>query len=68
MKDPMLAGILSFLLPGLGQVYCSRVSRGILFFIVACGGYFVFILPGVIVHIISIIDAVSEAKKTKVKK
>jgi len=31
-KDPILAAILSGLIPGLGQVYCRRWGRGALFF------------------------------------
>ncbi len=29
MRDPLLAGILSFLLPGVGQIYNGRVLIGI---------------------------------------
>jgi TM2 domain-containing membrane protein YozV len=35
--DPVLAGILSFIVPGLGQVYSGRVFRGVVLFI---GYYF----------------------------
>ncbi|MHA1225152.1 MAG: DUF6677 family protein [Candidatus Hodarchaeales archaeon] len=61
-KDPTLAGILSFLIPGLGQIYAGNAIKGILFFIATFGGMFL-IIPGIVFWIISIFDAVSEAKK-----
>lgn len=33
-KSPEVAAILSFLIMGLGQIYCGEVGRGILFFVV----------------------------------
>lgn len=64
-KDPSLSGILSFLVPGLGQVYCGKIGRGIIIFIVAFIGYCCFVIPGVIVWIWGIVDAVNQAKKIK---
>ena len=37
MRDPMLAGILSFIVPGVGQLYNGRVLAGILWLIVTPG-------------------------------
>jgi TM2 domain-containing membrane protein YozV len=34
MRDPFIAGILSFLLPGLGQIYNGRILIGIIWLIV----------------------------------
>ncbi len=62
-KDIFLGGILSFLLPGLGQVYVKKVLRGSLLFILTALGYCFFILPGIVVHIIVIFDAIDEVKK-----
>ena len=33
LKDPMIAGLMSATLPGLGQVYAGERARGLLFFI-----------------------------------
>ena len=62
-KDVFLAGILSFLVPGLGQVYVGKVSRGIIWFAVVVIGYFCLIIPGIILWIASICDAVEQAKE-----
>ena len=35
MRDPFIAGLLSFVIPGLGQLYNGRVLAGILWFIFA---------------------------------
>ena len=60
-KDKILAGILSWLIPGLGQVYCGQTGRGIAFFIAAVVGYFLLIIPGIVITIFAIIDAVNIA-------
>ena|SRR3990167_2147284 len=28
-KNPILAAVLSFIIPGLGQIYCGKIARGI---------------------------------------
>lgn len=62
-KDPFLAGILSFLVPGLGQIYMGKIWRGIGWFFLVAIGYVCFVLPGVIFWILNIWDAVEETKK-----
>ena len=62
-KDPVLAAVLSFLCAGLGQVYCGKIWRGIGLFTLTVIGYCLYIMPGIILHIIVIWDAWSEAKK-----
>jgi len=57
-KDKTLAGILSFFLPGLGQIYAGKTWRGIFFFIAVVIGYMLFVIPGIIIWIVSIWDAV----------
>ncbi len=37
LKDPMIAGLMSAALPGLGQVYAGRRKRGLFFFIATAG-------------------------------
>jgi protein-S-isoprenylcysteine O-methyltransferase Ste14 len=37
MRDPMLAGILSFIIPGVGQLYNGRILAGILWLIFTPG-------------------------------
>ncbi len=35
-RQPLIAGLLSFLVPGLGQVYNGRLPKGVLFFLIGC--------------------------------
>ena len=63
MKDPILAGVLSFLVPGLGQIYIGKTSRGIMWFIGFVLGYVCFIIPGLIIWILCIWDANNETHK-----
>jgi TM2 domain-containing membrane protein YozV len=68
MRDPFTAGILSFLIPGVGQLYNGRILAGILWLIVTpglwigSGGTL-----GWICHIISAYTAYSFAKDHPVR-
>ncbi len=63
MVSPIISGILSFLIPGLGQAINGDVMKGIIFFIAAC---IVLLLASLvfrtwIVYIINIIIALYAA-------
>ena len=68
MRNPVIAGLLSLILPGLGQLYNGRVLAGILWFIFAVilwpasGG-----LLGWIPHLIAAVCAYSYAKEHPVR-
>lgn len=62
-----VAAVLSFLLPGLGQLYKSQLGRGFAFFFMAAIGYVLFILPGIVIHIFAIVDAASAGASADVK-
>lgn len=51
------AAVLSFLIPGLGQIFKGEVGRGFGWMIVTAMGYAALIFPGLVVHIFCIIDA-----------
>jgi serine/threonine protein kinase len=55
-KNPTVAGLLSFFIPGAGQIYNGQIAKGILIFL---------LLPclSIIIWIIGIIDAVMIAQK-----
>jgi hypothetical protein len=57
--SPGIAGLLSFVIPGAGSMYKGQVGTGILLFILTVGGYFLFVVPGLIMHVISIVAATS---------
>jgi TM2 domain-containing membrane protein YozV len=68
MRDPVLAGILSFLIPGVGQLYNGQILAGILWLIftpgfwVGTGG-----LLGWLCHIIAALLAYNYAKAHPVR-
>jgi len=62
-KSPGIAVILSIFLPGAGSMYAERVGKGIAYLIFTGIGYACLILPGVILHICSIVAGYNDAKK-----
>jgi len=66
-KDPTLAGILSFLIPGLGQMYNGNVLKGIVWFIIVVIGWTCLVIPGFILWIINIWDANNDANEINKK-
>lgn len=63
LKDPTLAGILSFFVPGMGHIYIGHPWQGISLLIITGFGFLLFIIPGIILWIFAIWDAVDTAKK-----
>lgn len=55
--SPGVAALLSFLIPGAGQMYKGTVGEGILWFIVTIIGYIFLIIPGLVLHLICILTA-----------
>jgi TM2 domain-containing membrane protein YozV len=62
-KNVALAAIASFLCSGLGQVYNGQLGKGLAIYLGALIGYFIFVIPGVLVWIYGIYDAYTTAKK-----
>jgi TM2 domain-containing membrane protein YozV len=55
--SPGVAAVLSFFIPGVGQIYKGQVLNGIVWLIVVPIGYVMLIIPGVILHLCCIIGA-----------
>jgi TM2 domain-containing membrane protein YozV len=51
-----LAAVFSFFVPGLGQIYREQIGRGIAFLLATLLGY-LFIVPGLAIHLWAIVDA-----------
>jgi len=68
MRDPSLAGILSLLIPGIGQFYNGKILRGI-FWLIITPGFWIGSggTLGWICHIISAWTAYSYAKNHRVR-
>lgn len=65
MKSAGLAAILSFLLPGLGQIYNGQILKGIVLVVIdAINAALMFILIGFVTHAITVIYATYDAYKT----
>ena len=70
--SPGLAAVLSFFVPGLGQLYKGQILGGILWFFLVGIGYLALILPGLVLHLFCILGALSgnpwtEGKTTVVR-
>lgn len=57
-----LAAVLTFLLPGLGQLYQGRLFAAMFAFVFTVGGYAILFFPGLFFHLIIVIDALSFKK------
>ncbi|RZF21698.1 hypothetical protein DAY19_08395 [Halobacteriovorax vibrionivorans] len=54
-----VAAVLSFLIPGLGQLYKGQFLNSIAWFCLTLAGYFFFFFPGLILHLLCILGAMS---------
>jgi hypothetical protein len=59
LPSPGVAAVLSFFIPGLGQIYKGKVGAGIAWLICTIAGYALWILPGLILHIACVVSAAS---------
>jgi TM2 domain-containing membrane protein YozV len=55
--DPGTAAFLTFLIPGWGQMRRGKVKAGLIWLVVVIAGYFAFVIPGLILHGLCILDA-----------
>lgn len=52
-------GVLSLVIPGAGQIYKGQILNGLVWLFFVAVGYVMFIIPGVILHILCIVGAAS---------
>ena len=57
--SPGLAAVLSFFVPGLGQLYKGQIINGIVWFFLVGMGYLALILPGMVLHFFCVLGALS---------
>jgi hypothetical protein len=54
LPSPGVAAVLAVLFPGLGHVYCGRLLAGAVWFLAISFGYWAILVPGFLLHAISI--------------
>jgi TM2 domain-containing membrane protein YozV len=57
--NPGVAAVLSLVIPGAGQMYKGQIGLGLVWLIAVVVGYMMFIVPGLILHLICIVTAAS---------
>ena len=58
-----MAGLCAFLFPGLGHLILGKPGQALLWCVGIFTGYLMLIIPGIILHIFSIIDAAKQERK-----
>ena len=66
--NPVLAGFMSFFIPGLGQLYKGQFLGAVLWFVLTGVGYFLLVFPGLILHFFCVMSAVlSSATRDRIR-
>ncbi len=60
-----VAAVLSFFIPGLGQIYKGQLGEGFFWMVATAFGYLFFVFPGVVLHIMCIANAAGKFPKPK---
>ncbi len=60
-----VAGVLSLIVPGAGQLYAGHPLSAVLWFVAVSIGYLLLIVPGVILHALCIAQAASAAHRPR---
>jgi TM2 domain-containing membrane protein YozV len=61
-----MAGFCAFICPGLGHLIVGKPFQALLWLVLIVAGYIMFIVPGVILHIISIVDAARAGRREQI--
>jgi TM2 domain-containing membrane protein YozV len=64
--DFVMAGLCAFICPGLGHLIIGKPFQSLIWFLLIVVGYFMFIVPGIILHLISILDAARAGRKDQI--
>ena len=59
---PGISAVLSVVIPGLGQVYNGRLGAGLVWFLATSFGYWAVLVPGFVLHVLSVYFAYSGAR------
>jgi TM2 domain-containing membrane protein YozV len=61
--SPVLAALLSVIVPGAGQLYSGNALSAVLWFLIVGAGY-TLILPGLILHLFCVVSAAAAARRS----
>lgn len=61
--SPGVAAVLSLVIPGAGQMYKGQIFNGLLWLVFVVIGYLLFIVPGLVLHLLCILGAASGKPK-----
>ena len=64
LPSPGIAAVLAVLIPGLGHVYSGRLLAGAGWFLAVSFGYWAILVPGLLLHAISVWTAYRLAEQT----
>jgi TM2 domain-containing membrane protein YozV len=62
----VMAGLCAFLFPGLGHLILGKPFQALLWCVIIWIGYIPFIIPGIVLHILSILSAAKAEKKATI--
>jgi len=62
--NPGVAAVLSFFIPGLGQLYKGQPLNALAWLIIVAAGYFMLFVPGLILHGCCILGALMDGSKS----
>ena len=62
--SPGIAAVLSLVIPGAGQMYRGKIGIGLVWLFAVVLGYFAFVVPGIMLHIVCIFMAASGSRKS----
>jgi TM2 domain-containing membrane protein YozV len=62
-----MAGLCAFLFPGLGHLILGKPGQAALWFVVITLGYLLLIVPGLLMHVLSIVDAAKTEREQKLE-
>jgi len=60
-----MAILLSLICPGLGHLLNGRIIQAMVLFVVTVAGYICFVVPGLIIHLLVIVDAARDGHRVK---
>lgn len=65
LPSPGIAAVLAVLVPGLGHVYAGRLLMGAIWFLAISFGYWAILVPGLLLHAISVWTAYRSAERVE---